>query len=50
MAPDRRGDDDPSRFWVGLAAAVHGGVPAVAEVITTTISDGTDAVVAAMVA
>ncbi|MEZ5376141.1 MAG: hypothetical protein R2733_06455 [Acidimicrobiales bacterium] len=43
------GDDDPSRFWVGLAAAVHGGVPAVAEVITTTISDGTDAVVAAMV-
>jgi LuxR family transcriptional regulator, maltose regulon positive regulatory protein len=43
------GDDDPIRFWSGVASSLQTHVPGIGEAIGSAIGDGLDAVVAAMV-
>lgn len=43
------GDDDPSRFWSGVAAALGEVVPGLTDAVTAAMGDGLDAVVAAVV-
>ncbi|MFK8023945.1 MAG: LuxR C-terminal-related transcriptional regulator [Ilumatobacter sp.] len=43
------GDDDPSRFWSGIAAALRDVVPSLGEAIRASIGDGPDALVTAIV-
>lgn len=43
------GDDDPIRFWSGVASSLQACVPGIAEAIGSTIGDGLDAVVAELV-
>ena len=39
------GDDDPSRLWVYVAAALHDSVPTLADTVGAALGDGVDAVV-----
>ncbi|MEZ5217758.1 MAG: LuxR C-terminal-related transcriptional regulator [Ilumatobacteraceae bacterium] len=43
------GDDDPIRFWSGVASALQAHAPGLREAIRSSIGDGLDAVVAAVV-
>lgn len=43
------GDDDPIRFWSGVASSLQTHVPGIREAIGSAIGDGLDAVVAAVV-
>ncbi len=43
------GDDDPIRFWSGVASSLLARVPGIGEAIESAIGDGLDAVVAAVV-
>ena len=43
------GDDDPSRFWAYVAAALHDTVPALADRVATSLGEGVDAVVDSVV-
>lgn len=43
------GDDDPSRFWAYVAAAIGDSVPHLADVVGAALGDGLDAVVDAIV-
>ncbi len=39
------GDDDPSRFWTYVAAALQHSVPGIDETVRTVLGDGLDAVI-----
>ena len=43
------GDDDPSRFWSGVAAALRDVVPSLGDAVRASIGDGSDALVASIV-
>jgi LuxR family maltose regulon positive regulatory protein len=43
------GDDDPSRFWSGIAAALRDVVPSIGDAVRSSIGDGPDAVVTSIV-
>ncbi len=43
------GDDDPSRFWSGIAAALRDVVPSLGDAVRSSIGDGPDAVVTSIV-
>ncbi|MFK7919999.1 MAG: AAA family ATPase, partial [Ilumatobacter sp.] len=43
------GDDDPNRFWSGIAAALHEVVPSLGDAVRASIGDGPDALVASVV-
>lgn len=43
------GDDDPSRFWSGLAVALRDAVPLLGDAVRASIDDGPDALVTSLV-